>query len=401
MDAEQKLYHEHKQTLCRKVQQGEHIIGIAAGNGISAKYSLMGGCDFILALSSGKFRSMGCGSLAGYLSYANSNDLVMDYASKELLHYCSAVPVFFGLQATDPTRDMYRYIRQIRDSGFAGIVNYPTVGMIDGQFRRYLEADGACYEQEVEAIRFAHYCGLLTVAFVFDGTQAQQMVLAGADIVCAHFGLTSGGYVGAKKALTLEHARRTAESIFSAVDSFGRPDTIKVIYGGPVKSPVDAEYIYRGCGCQGYIGGSVFERTPVESAVLRAVRSFKDDVKVVPENRLERILFESPGHYDYVEFIKEYIRENYAEEIQLTELAESMHLSPSYLSTLFKNKVGRSFKSFLVEYRMTRARELISEQKDSLLQIAQQVGYLDYAHFSKMYKKVWGVSPSVHSQNKN
>ena len=265
--------------------------------------------------------------------------------------------------------------------------------MIDGVFRRALEQDGVRYEQEVEAISLAHYCGLLTIAFVFDAAQAEQMLQAGADIICAHFGLTSGGYIGAKKTLTLEKARLTAREIFSAVDSYGQ-DTIKMIYGGPVKTPIEAEYMYQGSGCQGYIGGSVFERTPVESALLHVMEEFKAEVQVVPSNRLERILFETPGHYNYIDFICEYIDENYMNDIHLVELAQSIHLSPSYLSSLFKKNIGTSFQNYLIDIRMHKAEEMIRTGDYPLVQVAQLVGYQDYAQFSKMYKKVHGYSPN-------
>lgn len=392
------VWERHRQNLLQKKKSGEHIIGVAAGSGMSGKYAVIGGCDMLLALSSGKYRSMGCGSMAGYMCYGNSNDLVMDYASKELLRYSNSVPVFFGLNATDPTKDLYSYIKNIRDAGFAGIVNYPTIGMIDGNFRRELEAEGEGYEREVEAISFAHYCGLLTIAFVFDTDQAERMRDAGTDILCAHFGLTGGGYVGAKKTLTLEKARKTAGEIFSVLDP-SDTETVRMIYGGPVKTPNDAEYMYLASGCDGYIGGSVFERTPIESALLHVMHSFKEDVQVVPASKLERILFENPGHYNYIEFIKEYVYENYMEEIRLGELAMSMHLSPSYLSALFKKNIGASFQSFLIDFRMKKASELISTGDYSLIQISQMVGYQDYAQFSKMYKKAMGKSPSTDSRN--
>lgn len=381
-----------KERLYEKLRRGERLIGVAAGSGITGKYSVLSGCDMLLALNSGKYRSMGCGSLAGFMSYANSNDMVMEYARRELLRYNGDVPVFFGLNATDPTKELYAYIKEIGKARFAGIVNYPTIGMIDGNFRAALEQEGISYAQEVEAISFAHYCGLLTIAFVFDAAQAAQMINAGADIICAHFGLTSGGYVGAKKTLTLENARVTAKEIFNAVDSADR-DIIKMMYGGPVKTPIDAEYIYLGSGCQGYIGGSVFERTPVESALLRVLGEYKAKVQVVPSNQLERILFETPGHYNYIDFVCEYINENYMHEIRLSELARSMHLSVSYLSTLFRKSIGTSFQSYLISIRMRKAEELIRTGAYPLSQVAQAVGYPDYAQFSKMYKKVHGASP--------
>ena len=155
-------YAEALRFLRGRIERDGHLVGVAAGSGITAKYAVAGGCDLVLALSSGKYRQMGCSSMAGFLCYANSNDLVMDYALRELMRPCARVPLLFGLNASDPTRAMYDYIREIKKMGFTGVVNYPTAGMIDGRFRAALEAEGAGYEREVEAIRFAHYCGLLT-----------------------------------------------------------------------------------------------------------------------------------------------------------------------------------------------------------------------------------------------
>ena len=168
-----------------------------------------------------------------------------------------------------------------------------------------------------------------------------------------------------------------------------------MIYGGPVKTPIEAEYMYQGSGCQGYIGGSVFERTPVESALLHVMEEFKAEVQVVPSNRLERILFETPGHYNYIDFICEYIDENYMNDIHLVELAQSIHLSPSYLSSLFKKNIGTSFQNYLIDIRMHKAEEMIRTGDYPLVQVAQLVGYQDYAQFSKMYKKVHGYSPRL------
>ncbi len=290
-------YAEALRFLRGRIERDGHLVGVAAGSGITAKYAVAGGCDLVLALSSGKYRQMGCSSMAGFLCYANSNDLVMDYALRELMRPCAGVPLLFGLNAADPTRAMYDYIREIKRMGFTGVVNYPTAGMMDGRFRAALEAEGAGYEREVEAIRFAHYCGLLTVAYVFDPAQARAMASAGADVVCAHFGLTSGGVLGAKHVLSLERARRTADEIFEAAAEVS-PGILRLVYGGPVTTPQDAQYMYRGSTCQGYIGGSAFERIPVESAVMEVTRSFKQSPSIEPRSQLERILFSDPRNYD-------------------------------------------------------------------------------------------------------
>lgn len=394
-----KSYTGYMDDLRQALADNGHLVGVAAGSGITAKYAIQGGCNLIMALNSGKYRSMGCGSMAGFLCYENSNNMVMDYARKELLRFGTDVPVIFGFNATDPTHRLYDYIMEIKRIGFAGINNYPTVGMIDGQFCKALREDGIRFEQEVEAIRFANYCGLMTVAFVFNASQAEQMALANADIVCAHFGLTSGGYLGPRKALTLESTRRTAMEIFDAVDAVNS-NIIKMVYGGPIKTPIDAQYMYQGSACQGYIGGSAFERTPVEHAILEMTQKFIQDAQIVPTSKLERILFTTPGQYDYVKFIKEYIHEEYMNDIHLNELARMLHLSTSYLSTLFKQEMGCNFRDYLMGIRMKKAKDLICGAKNyAMIQISQMVGYQDYAQFSKMYKKFHGRSPMADLQN--
>lgn len=394
-----KSYTGYMDDLRQALVENGHLVGVATGSGITAKYAIQGGCNLIMALNSGKYRSMGCGSMAGFLCYENSNDMVMDYARKELLRFGAEVPVIFGINATDPTRRLYDYIMEIKRIGFAGINNYPTVGMIDGQFCKALREDGIRFEQEVEAIRFAHYCGLVTVAFVFNAAQAEQMAQANADIICAHFGLTSGGYLGPRKVLTLESTRRAAMEIFDAVDAVDS-GIIKMVYGGPIKTPIDAQYMYQGSACQGYIGGSAFERTPVEHAILEVTKNFIHDAQIIPTSKLERILFATPGQYDYIKFIKEYLHESYMHEIHLTELADMLHLSASYLSTLFRKEMGCNFQTYLLNLRMKKAKELIcGEEKYSLVQVAQLVGYQDYAQFSKMYKKHHGHSPREDLRN--
>ena len=166
--------------LKSQIRISGHIIGVAVGAGISAKYAIKGGADLLLALSSGRFRQMGQTSLAGWLSFANSNELVMEFGVREIIPVAKEVPVIFGLNATDPTIDLAQYIDQIALRGFSGINNFPTVGMLDGQFREALDEDGLSFEREVEAVRIAHHKNLFTLAFVFDAQQAAAMLAAGA-----------------------------------------------------------------------------------------------------------------------------------------------------------------------------------------------------------------------------
>ena len=249
---------------------------------------------------------MGRSSLAGFLPFNNSNQMVMEFASKEIQPVIKKIPIFFGLNATDPTIDLERYIDQLKDRGFVGINNFPTVGLIDGQYREALEEMGFSYDLEVEAIRIAHKKELFTVAFVFDETQAKDMVTAGADIICAHLGFTAGGMLGAKKVLSLEAAKLKALRIFSVCDAI-KPDVIKMIYGGPVKMPVDVQYMYSNTGIMGYIGGSSFERIPSEKSIINITRAFKNTGNLSEDDLMVKMLEGITKHYDYVQFVKKYV----------------------------------------------------------------------------------------------
>ena len=375
-----------------------HIIGVAAGSGMTAKYTVMGGADFILALSAGKFRQMGRSSLASFLCYSNSNEIVMDFATRELLPIIQQTPVLFGLNANDPTIHLYEYIAEIKRKGFAGINNFPSVGLIDGKFLEAIEEEGITYVNEVEAIRIANFLGLFTVAFVFNDKQAQLMAKAGADVVCAHFGLTGGGMLGAKKVFSLEHAKLMADKIFEACDRTS-PDIIKMIYGGPASTPFDMHYLYENTHCMGYIGGSTFERIPVEKAILDTTRTFKSFGSLQQSDIMVKILNGISRNYDYVEYVKSYINDNYMKYIRLSDLAMVANISGSYLSTIFKESVGCSFTEYLVKFRINKAADIMKEERLPLAEVARMVGYNDYAQFSKMFKKYKGVAPKEFSES--
>lgn len=369
-----------------------HIIGVAAGSGMTTKYSVKGGADFILALSAGRFRQAGRPSLASYLSYANSNELVSDFATRELLSLIDEAPILFGLHATDPTIDLESYIAEIRMQGLAGIANFPTVGLIDGDFRRALEEDGIRYDREVEAIRIAHEQGLLTLAFVFDEMQTKDMIEAGADIICAHLGWNAGGALGAKKLRTIEESIAIAHRIFRVCRDLA-PGRIRMIYGGPVKTPADAQYFYEQTDCQGFIGGSSFERIPSEKAILNTLQAFKNSDEVFGKNSDAA---DKAMMHDYITFIQNHIAQNYQQTITLNEMALLLHLSPPYLSSLFKRRLGCSFTEYLIRFRMNKAAELLRTTKMTVSEIAEDVGYPDSAQFSKIFKKYKGHAPRVY-----
>ncbi|WP_062353428.1 phosphoenolpyruvate hydrolase family protein [Bacillus kwashiorkori] len=377
--------------LKKQIQINRHIIGVATGSGLTAKYAEEGGADFILALSSGFFRQKGLSSLSAYLPFLNSNDAVMEFGLKELLPR-TKLPIIFGLMSTDLNKNIESFIRQIQEKGFAGINNYPTIGLIDGIYREALEEQGISYKQEVESIYIANKLGMFTVAFVFDKEQAIQMVEAGADVICLHFGLTTGGKLGSKQILSLQSARKLAQEVFEVVMELN-PQTIKMIYGGPVNKPVDVQFIYDGTNIDGYIGGSVFERIPAEQVVLQVTESFKKTNDVKYDELIEKIISGFTTTEDYVEFVKRYVSLHYNDEISLNEISEILHISRSHLSTLFKKSVGVSFIDYLIDYRLNRALEIFREKRLPLTTIAELVGYPNYSQFSKIFKKRKGKSP--------
>ncbi|MFT8872179.1 MAG: phosphoenolpyruvate hydrolase family protein [Sporolactobacillus sp.] len=371
------------------------LVGVAAGSGLTARCAKLGGADFILALSAGRFRQMGFGSLAGFLPYANSNALTMQFATRELLSASGGLPVFFGLDSNDPTLTLEDYLEQIHTAGFAGINNFPSVGLIDGSFREAIEASGISYTREVHAIRIAHMLGMMTVAFIFNHSQAQEMAAAGADILCLHLGLTGGGALGAKKLLSLKHAKELADTVFADCTT----TCIKMIYGGPVNHPADLQFMYADSELDGYIGGSAFERIPAEHALLNSIQSFKLPADDHYQSEVNQLLAGPSAPSDYITFLIDYIHHHYMEPITLQDLALVLCLSRAYLSTLFKQRTGFTFSDYLINYRLKQAIKMLHSCRFSVSQIAAAVGYPDVYQFSKIFKKRIGASPKKFLQS--
>lgn len=256
-----------------KIAQGQPLIGAGAGTGLSAKAAEMGGVDLLVIYNSGRYRMAGRGSLAGYMPYGDANAIVMEMAG-EVLTIVEKTPVLAGVCGTDPFRQMRVFLKQVQEIGFAGVQNFPTVGIIDGVFRQNLEETGMSYALEVEMIRQAHALGLLTTPYCFNEIEAEQMTDAGADIIVAHMGLTTKGSIGAQTALTLEQSAERVQRIADAAHSVN-PEVIVICHGGPIAEPDDAEYIFRHTqNVVGFYGASSMERLPTERAICDQVRAF-------------------------------------------------------------------------------------------------------------------------------
>jgi predicted TIM-barrel enzyme len=256
------------------IARGEPIIGGGAGTGLSAKCEEAGGIDLIVIYNSGRYRMAGRGSLAGLLAYGNANEIVMDMA-KEVLPVVRHTPVLAGVNGTDPFCQMDKFLDDVIATGFSGVQNFPTVGLIDGNFRANLEETGMGYGLEVEMIRKAHEKGLLTTPYVFSKQDAIAMAQAGADIIVPHMGLTTGGNIGAETALTLSGCVPLINEWAKAAKAI-RNDVIVLCHGGPIATPQDAQFIMDNCPeCHGFYGASSMERLPTEVALTATTREFK------------------------------------------------------------------------------------------------------------------------------
>lgn len=268
----------HRQIILQRLRElvanGQPIIGGGAGTGLSAKAAELGGIDLIIIYNSGRYRMAGRGSLAGMMPYGDANQIVMEMA-REVLPVVERTPVLAGVCATDPFRIMKRFLRDVKDAGFAGVQNFPTVGLIDGQFRLNLEETGMGFGKEVEMITAARELDLLTCPYVFNTLEAEAMTVAGADILIPHMGLTTKGSIGAKTAMSLPDAAEKVQELVHAAKRIN-PDILVLCHGGPISEPEDVRFILENTqGVVGFFGASSIERLPTELAISSQVESLK------------------------------------------------------------------------------------------------------------------------------
>jgi predicted TIM-barrel enzyme len=263
------------ERLRAQVAAGKPIIGGGAGIGLSAKCAEAGGIDLIIIYNSGRYRMAGRGSLAGLMPYGDANGIVLEMAH-EVLPVVQNTPVLAGVCGTDPFRIMKQFLQQVRDAGFSGVQNFPTVGLIDGTFRQGLEETDMGFAKEVEMIALAHELDLLTCPYVFTEDEARAMAKAGADVLIPHMGLTTKGLIGARTSMTLQDAARRVQALADAGRAVN-PEVLVLCHGGPIAEPEDAAVVLRLThGIAGFFGASSIERLPTETAITQCVRRFKD-----------------------------------------------------------------------------------------------------------------------------
>jgi predicted TIM-barrel enzyme len=260
--------------LRTQVEAGKPVVGCGAGTGISAKFAEAGGADIIIIYNSGRYRMAGRGSLAGLLPYGDANGIVVEMAA-EVLPVVKNTPVQAGVCGTDPFRLMPVFLKQIKEMGFSGVQNFPTVGLFDGHFRQNIEATGMGYDKEVEMIAIAHKMDLFTTPYVFTPEETKAMVEAGADLIVCHVGLTTAGTIGAKFAFTLDEAIDKVMEMAQAAWSL-KKDQMIICHGGPFDEPQNVgTALQKMPGVIGFFGASSIERLPTEKAIRKQVEDFK------------------------------------------------------------------------------------------------------------------------------
>lgn len=361
------------------------VFSMCVGSGLVYKYAAVSGMDFLILTSNSRYRQMGLNSLAASLPFSNSNHMVLEYAVREILPNHSKIPLVFGLYANDPTIELEDFLNLLIEDRFSGICNLPTINVVDGGLRKELESVGFGFDREVQAIAAAHRKDLYTIALVKSEGQAKQMLDAGCDALCVFLGTAKGGVLGAKSEQNLASAAEMANRIFYTVDRH-RPGVLKMVYGGPCKSPSDVEYFLERTDVQGFVGGYMYERILME-------QSFID--KPIRDIFIARKSPPTPNSItNYIPYIQKVIAENYSNPLSLSTFADELHVTISYLSTLFKNTIGENFSSYLIKHRIFKAAEFLKTTSLTVEQIGIMVGYGDYAHFSKTFKKHMGVSPA-------
>jgi len=256
------------------ISAGSPIIVAGAGNGLSAKLEELGGIDLIVVYNSGKFRMDGLPSICGLMPYGNANEIVLELGRNHVLPAVKKTPVLAGVCGTDPTINMRSFLEHLQEVGFSGVINYPTVSRFDGNIRRDFESVGLGFAREVEMICTAQEIGMYTTCYIRTAEEGVQMAKANVDLIVPHIGLTSGGTTGSEGAMALDEAAKATEDLIEAARAV-KPNVIALAHGGPMESPEDVDYVLKRTTAQGFVGASSIERLPVETAIVGAVKAFK------------------------------------------------------------------------------------------------------------------------------
>ena len=256
-------------------ERGERIVVAGAGSGLTGKSIEAGGADMLMVFNSGKYRMAGHGSLSGWLAFGNANEVAFSMGANEVLPVVKNIPVICSCFGQDVTREIGTHLDRVMTENFSGINNFPTIGMVDGNFREQLELTNLGFQKEVDMVRIARQKDIFTIVYVFKPEESAAMAEAGADVIISHVGLTVGGMIGTTKSLTIEDSAKVTREIMEAGRT-KRDDVMYLAHGGPLATPEDFEkFLTYLPEIDGFVGASSMERIPTENAVADTVRKFK------------------------------------------------------------------------------------------------------------------------------
>lgn len=381
-------------NLIEEIKEKKFLIGIATGSGSIARVCQQDGADLLFVTNSGKFRQNGHSSLCGFMPYENSNQIVFHTTVHEILPITDTIPVITGINAHDSFTNIHELIDLYKSNGVLGISNYPTVSSIDGNYRECLDISGYTFDREMKMLEYASECGLFTVAFVMTKEEILQCINYNIDMICVDLGLTKGGYFGGNPTMNIRDFSQKISELYDYVKNFNS-NIIFGVYGGPLSSPSDINLFYHFLQIDAFIGGSIFERIPLEN----------NSKQFFSEINNSRFLFSTPSFpledKDYVSTCLKYIDSHYYEDLSLSYLSDICHISSPYLSKIFHDKVGVSFSTYLTDIRIQKSMDLMKFSSLSLNQISELTGFSDYSYYSKVFRKKNGISPHQYRMENN
>lgn len=379
-----------RETLRRRLNmvldENRHIICASVPNGLTASNLEKCNLDMMIASPSARFYHMGRPLLSEYLPYGNANECVMEYGTREILPLAAKTPVIFSLFATDPEIEIRPYIQKIKNCGFSGVMNYPSMGIFSERMQEAFCLDGITYEDEVGALIKASNEGLFSIAVVYDQEEARRMIQAGADMLFIHFRRHK------------DKVKKRQESLLTMLQDINmicetvNEKRVFTIFDANEMEYEDIKFVYDNTG----VNGCCIER-PREMKAMEPLSKEILELKKLDSLSTDLKLFEAlhglDEKFDYIKFVKHYVSEHYMESISFNDIVSMAHVSRNHLSYLMKNQIGCTFTEYLRRYRINKAIEIFASKNLSLSEIAILVGFCDYSHFSRSFKQIYNVSP--------
>jgi len=264
------------ERLWKEIKAKRPLFMASCGSGIVAKFLEKAGCDMAGVYNACKLRTGGAGSMTGMWPVSDANGMMFEYAAREVMPVVKDMPIMAGVNANDPTREISVFLEDLKRIGIISVNNFPTVGLIDGNFRNVLEQTGITYDNEINMLKMAKKMGMVTVAYAFNTSETERIVRgADPDVFIFHAGTTVGGSIGYNHPDTVEDTARRTQEVYDVARKI-KSDIILLTHGAALSTLQNGQYILDHTNGHGLQTGSATERIPIEEAVLRVASEFKN-----------------------------------------------------------------------------------------------------------------------------